>query len=398
MAFEPTTSGPLAGKLTFGDNNLNVAGATQQVALAGTGLPPAPTITGLPGNEQQVTADAVYVLTDSASTVTGYLCNLDGAPYTACSSGISYASPSVGNHTFSVEAQDSFGNTSAATSVTWLQAPNVTMPPPVLTSMPANPTTATSATFTFTDAEPGAQYFCIMDTTFGVCNSGVSYSSLALGSHTFGILASDAYGNSSTETSYTWNIIAAFPQTPLPNDDGGQSSGSEADPAELIKPRWRSRQSAFPSYGTGTIGSVAALTHGAPNLDFALASGGTCAAGATYSAASTCTVNATFTPTLAGYRRGAVVIQDTGGTTLAIAYLQGVGTGPQVSFLPGIVSTFANRNGCDGICGRLYGVGDVGGWSGESLSPELVRDDGDGDSGRLSHGSSCTMPSTRIGV
>jgi hypothetical protein len=33
-----------------------------------------------------------------------------------------------------------------------------------------------------------------------------------------------------------------------------------------------------------------------------------------------------------------VVVQDTSGTTLAIAYIQGVGTGPQVSFLPGIVS------------------------------------------------------------
>jgi len=54
-----------------------------------------------------------------------------------------------------------------------------------------------------------------------------------------------------------------------------------------------------------TFGSVAALTLGAPNLDFTVAST-TCVSGTTSSAA--CTVTITFQPTAAGLRRGAVVL------------------------------------------------------------------------------------------
>lgn len=87
-----------------------------------------------------------------------------------------------------------------------------------------------------------------------------------------------------------------------------------------------------------TIGSPVALTEGAPDLDFAVASGGTCAAG-TYSAGDTCTVNVTFTPKFAGARNGAVLLTDGGGQTIATAYVHGIGSGPQVSFLPGSQST-----------------------------------------------------------
>ena len=84
----------------------------------------------------------------------------------------------------------------------------------------------------------------------------------------------------------------------------------------------------------GTIGSPVALTQGAAGLDFAVASGGTCTAG-TYSAGETCTVNVTFTPKFAGLRNGAVLLQNSSGNTIATGYVHGIGSGPQVSFLPG---------------------------------------------------------------
>ncbi len=84
----------------------------------------------------------------------------------------------------------------------------------------------------------------------------------------------------------------------------------------------------------GTIGSPVALTQGAAGLDFAVASGGSCVAG-TYSAGETCTVNVTFTPKFAGPRKGAVVLNDGSGNTIATGYIHGLGSGPQVSFLPG---------------------------------------------------------------
>jgi hypothetical protein len=98
----------------------------------------------------------------------------------------------------------------------------------------------------------------------------------------------------------------------------------------------------------GTIDSPVALTQGAAVLDFAVANGSTCTAG-TYSAGNTCTVDATFTPKFAGLRNGAVLLKDGSGNTIATAYVHGIGSGPQVSFLPGSQSTigsgFSNPQG-----------------------------------------------------
>jgi hypothetical protein len=85
---------------------------------------------------------------------------------------------------------------------------------------------------------------------------------------------------------------------------------------------------------TGTLGNMAELTSGATGLDFASAAGGTCTTGSSYSVGDTCTVSVTFTPTLPGTRFGAIVLQDGSGIVMAISYLQGTGTGPEVGFLP----------------------------------------------------------------
>jgi sugar lactone lactonase YvrE len=91
-----------------------------------------------------------------------------------------------------------------------------------------------------------------------------------------------------------------------------------------------------------TLGSVSVMTQGANGLDFASASGGTCATGTTYQAGAGCTVNITFTPTLAGTRYGAVVLEDGSGNVLATGFIQGSGVGPQVNFLPNAESTVSS--------------------------------------------------------
>ena len=85
----------------------------------------------------------------------------------------------------------------------------------------------------------------------------------------------------------------------------------------------------------GTLGSISVTTQGAANLDFNGASGGTCTAGTAYSANASCTVNVTFTPKATGARYGGVVLYDAAGAAMGTQYLQGLGTGPQVNFLPG---------------------------------------------------------------
>lgn len=81
---------------------------------------------------------------------------------------------------------------------------------------PTNPTTSTSATFTFggTDSfAPNviASFECALDTpTFTACPSAspVTYNSLALGSHTFQVRAVDTAGNvDPSPASFTWNIV-----------------------------------------------------------------------------------------------------------------------------------------------------------------------------------------------
>jgi hypothetical protein len=85
-----------------------------------------------------------------------------------------------------------------------------------------------------------------------------------------------------------------------------------------------------------TVASINVLTQGAPNLDFQVASGGSCAVGTAYSKGQTCTVKFTFSPTHPGPRYGAVVLYDNSSPANAVAttYLQGTGDGPQVVYSP----------------------------------------------------------------
>ena len=95
----------------------------------------------------------------------------------------------------------------------------------------------------------------------------------------------------------------------------------------------------FNSTAPITLGPTAVVTQGAAGLDFADAGTGTCAVATPYSANSTCTVNATFTPQYSGTRNGAVLLEDGSGKILATAYIFGTGSGPQVNFPPGTEST-----------------------------------------------------------
>jgi hypothetical protein len=82
----------------------------------------------------------------------------------------------------------------------------------------------------------------------------------------------------------------------------------------------------------GTPSAINVLTQAAPNLDFKLASGGTCSTSAAYTAGTLCTVNFTFAPLHPGLRMGGVTLTDASGNVLASAYISGLGTGPQVAF------------------------------------------------------------------
>jgi len=84
----------------------------------------------------------------------------------------------------------------------------------------------------------------------------------------------------------------------------------------------------------GTLGATAVLAQGVTGLDFADAGTGSCKAGTAYTAGEICTLIVTFNPLFDGLREGAADLKDSNGNIIAMAYVYGVGAGPEVGFPP----------------------------------------------------------------
>jgi large repetitive protein len=186
------------------------------IAFAAPPAVTAPTITSQPANPTNQTS-ASFKYTDSQAGVT-FQCQLDGAGYTACGTGpsgaITYTGPLAnGSHTFKVQAV-SGTKTSSAASYTWTI--DTTPPAPAITSQPANPTNQTSASFKYTDSQAGVSYQCQLDGGgFKACEpSGITYSGLEAGSHTFKVQAV-SFTKNSTAATYTWVVDTAPPTVTL---------------------------------------------------------------------------------------------------------------------------------------------------------------------------------------
>ncbi|HVQ88096.1 MAG TPA: hypothetical protein VMT88_07935, partial [Actinomycetes bacterium] len=146
----------------------------------------------------------------SSTDIQSYLCSIDGAADIACTSPKS-VTVAEGYHTFAVKAVDKATNVSAAKTVAWVV--DLSTPQPVISSGPPTVTSATSAGFTFDSTEPGVTFSCSIDstTTYTACSPPKAYSSLAIGTHTVRVRATDAAGNVATSDPYTWKIQAVAP-------------------------------------------------------------------------------------------------------------------------------------------------------------------------------------------
>jgi len=163
-------------------------------------------------------ADVSVSSTAGATTVAvTQLAPNDGTTYDVAVSGMS------ANGTLSASipaggASDLVGNlnpasTSTDNTVTFIF--DSTPPDTTIDSNPSNPTTSTSAAFTFSGTDnvtPAASltFECQLDgSAFGACTSPASYTSLSLGSHIFQVRAIDAAHNIDlTPASFTWQIHA----------------------------------------------------------------------------------------------------------------------------------------------------------------------------------------------
>ncbi|HEX9696471.1 MAG TPA: hypothetical protein VGB64_09200, partial [Actinomycetota bacterium] len=186
-------------------------------------LPPTVTITSAPASPtNQTTASFAF----SSEAGASFQCSLNGGAYASCASPKSYSGLPAGTHQFRVRAVDPAGNTGDPTAHSWV----IDLDAPVanITSGPPTPTNTTSATFHF-NAEPGATYQCALDAgAFASCTSPATYASLAEGTHTFNVKASDAAGNTGPAATHSWTIDITPPDTTITSGPSGTTTDNSA--------------------------------------------------------------------------------------------------------------------------------------------------------------------------
>ncbi|MEP6814641.1 MAG: Ig-like domain-containing protein, partial [Marmoricola sp.] len=136
--------------------------------------------------------------------------------------------PSDGSYTVRWRATDAVGN--VTTGGVDLTIDTTPPPAPQIVHAPSDPG-GSAAQFDFTDAEAGTGAECRLDSgSWATCVSPVAYSGLAGGSHTFGVRATDAAGNVSATTSYTWTVNVGLPNISVsfPAADGSYNNTTYA--------------------------------------------------------------------------------------------------------------------------------------------------------------------------
>ena len=121
-------------------------------------------------------------------------CSLDGAAAAPCSSPASFPSLPDGPHTLAITVHDEAGNTSTATTASFIidSAP----PHTTITSAPPRRNHARSVSVTFSASESDVTFACSLDgAPATACSSPASFADLAYGSHTLSVTATDAAGN-----------------------------------------------------------------------------------------------------------------------------------------------------------------------------------------------------------
>jgi hypothetical protein len=194
------------------DEHGNASDAASFPWTIDTTPPPVPTI----GPHASLEGSTTTSFTFSSEGAASFECHVDGAAFTPCSSGNSFGPFSEGLHTFFVRALDGLGNASLAASSQWT-IDTIAPPAPQITAEPQDPSGSSSATFSFTDADPTVAFKCKRDgEPFSDCSSkSVTYTGLLDGSHTFGVKAIDPIGHQSQLTTYTWTIDTVHPVVTL---------------------------------------------------------------------------------------------------------------------------------------------------------------------------------------
>jgi uncharacterized repeat protein (TIGR01451 family) len=212
-----------AGVATGSQGEPNAASTSTDNTVTYDATAPDTTLLTNPANPTSSTSAAFTFSGNDGSGVGGltFECNLDGGGFNACTTPKNYPGPLAdGSHTFQVRAKDSLGNTDP-TPATYTWVVDTTAPNTTITGNPTNPSNSTSATFNFTGNDGVgsgiASFECDLDGGgFSACSTGVNYTALLDGSHTFQVRAIDNVGlTDPTPASFTWVVDTVDPTTSI---------------------------------------------------------------------------------------------------------------------------------------------------------------------------------------
>jgi Flp pilus assembly pilin Flp len=192
--------------------------------------PPAPGINTRPSDPTTDTTPT-WTYDDQWNWVT-FECQIDGGAFAPCGgpgSGTQTFTvptpPPPTTHTFSVRAVDSSDPTAIVRSGATTDTFTVSQPVVTITQNPTDPAVSSTATFRFTSSPAATSYSCTVSGTGGSTksctpNTNVTFTNLAVGSHTFTVTPTPA----GTDDTYTWNIVPPAPTVSI--RDASNCAGS----------------------------------------------------------------------------------------------------------------------------------------------------------------------------
>ena len=191
-ASPPLADGTYRAQAEQSDASGNIGRSAQPTFTVDT-TPPSTTIDSGPTG---VVSSTGATFTFSSEAGAAFECELDGGGFAACTSPKTYSGLAEGAHTFHVRARDAAGNADPTPAIRSWTVDTVAPPTPTIDSSPPDPAPTNTATFAFSDSEPGVNLRCRLDgAAFANCTSPKTYSGLGEGQHTFEVVAVDAAGN-----------------------------------------------------------------------------------------------------------------------------------------------------------------------------------------------------------
>ena len=204
-----TTVVPFVNKTVKGMSYATFSGASGAYTAVYSGAPDTAIVTPPPTSTTSTSVTFRFTATPAAGAT--FQCSLDGAAFVACVSPRTYTGLLLGSHTFQVQGVNLAGTDATPASFTFTVVP----PDTTITASPTLTTATASASFSFiATPSAGATFECSLDASaFAACTSPRSYTTIAVGTHTFQVRAVGQAGADATPASFTWTrttLVAAF--------------------------------------------------------------------------------------------------------------------------------------------------------------------------------------------